>query len=298
MLIPPLRISLAGGGARAPGHVGALLALEERGLLRHVKEYLGTSCGALIAMCICIGYTLEEIKTISLKLDMSIVQDLEPEAILEMMSTYAIDTSQNLEKFLRAMLVIKGFPDTVTFADLSGTGGLQLRVFAVDLNRCLPREFSAACTPTFSVLKAVQASMTVPLYFKPIVDPDTGHLLVDGGVYNHSPFWCISDAEKKETLALNFSEDHIEVETIPTFGAYVGQIYYSTFNHVPLEIREQWKDQTIWIHCGTFPAADFGVDEAKKMELMNTGYADVLAALDGRERLRQRPAPRRRFSAP
>ena len=57
----PHRIYLSGGGMCAIAHVGVLMELSKRMPLKAVKEWMGVSAGALIAMCQCIGFTLDEL---------------------------------------------------------------------------------------------------------------------------------------------------------------------------------------------------------------------------------------------
>ena len=57
----PHRIYLSGGGMCAIAHVGALIELSNRIPLKAVKEWMGVSAGSLVAMCLCIGFTLDEL---------------------------------------------------------------------------------------------------------------------------------------------------------------------------------------------------------------------------------------------
>ena len=67
----PYRIYLSGGGICAMAHVGALLELSKRIPLKAIKEWMGVSAGSLMAMCLCIGYTLEDLVDFSLRFDNS-----------------------------------------------------------------------------------------------------------------------------------------------------------------------------------------------------------------------------------
>ena len=52
---------MEGGGAKGAAYVGALLALEERGVLRHIKRYAGSSAGAMTACLLAVGYSPLEV---------------------------------------------------------------------------------------------------------------------------------------------------------------------------------------------------------------------------------------------
>ena len=42
-------------------HVGALIELSNHVPIKSIKEWMGVSAGSFVAMCICIGFTLEEL---------------------------------------------------------------------------------------------------------------------------------------------------------------------------------------------------------------------------------------------
>jgi predicted acylesterase/phospholipase RssA len=55
---------LKGGGAKGIGYLGALKAMEEYGFLKDVREFAGTSAGALTATLLAFGCSTDEIKEI------------------------------------------------------------------------------------------------------------------------------------------------------------------------------------------------------------------------------------------
>ncbi len=58
----PKRIYLSGGGVTVIAHMGVLRELDRRGYLASVREWIGVSAGALRALCLTIGYTIDEIE--------------------------------------------------------------------------------------------------------------------------------------------------------------------------------------------------------------------------------------------
>lgn len=253
-------------------HVGALQVLEERGLLRAVREYVGTSAGALIAFAICIGYTVAELRDLCIRFDFTMIQTLEPESMLSMMETFGIDSGENLDKLLRALLKTKGHDPDLTFADLSGQTP-TLRIYAVDLHACREKEFSVTATPRVPLRVAVAASMAIPVYFAPVRDTETGHLLVDGGLVAHFPFHHLTDAEREETVGLAFDQDHkIKIgQPMDSFVEFLMQIYYSVYHHQNERLYERWAHRILFIPCGQFPTMQFDSGEAEKESLVAAG---------------------------
>ena len=274
-MIPPRRIALSGGGMKGIAHVGALEALEERGLLRCVKEYVGTSSGALIAFCLVIGYSLKELRTLCTLFDFTKMQNLEPEVLLQFPEQFGLDDGENLDRLLNVLLRAKGFPPNLKFADLSGSQP-ALRVFAVDINVCEHKEFSAAATPRVELRQAVRASMSIPLFFTPVKDPDTGNSLVDGGLIAHFPFHHLSHSERLETIGIAFSSVHKISDTIPlNIGLFVLQLYFSVYHHQNVRLLNEWGNRIIIIPCGQFPSIYFDAEVEHKKALLQSGRDGV-----------------------
>jgi predicted acylesterase/phospholipase RssA len=57
-------------------------------------------------------------------------------------------------------------------------------------------------TPTYCIVDAVRASMSVPYYFQPFICPVTGHFLVDGAVTSNNPLFILSKEEQLRTISI------------------------------------------------------------------------------------------------
>jgi len=295
MFIPPLRIALSGGGIRGLAHIGALEVLEERGYLKTVREYLGTSSGSLCAFAICIGCTLSELRSISAELDFGLIRSMNPDDMFRFTETFGFDSGENLKKLLAALLRAKGLATTITFRELCTLRPTLpiLRVFATDLNTCMPKEFSMALTPDASIVEALRASMCIPMYFTPIKDA-SGHLLVDGGVVTHFPFQVLNREEQSTTLGLAFSDDHKRIRTdILDLFSFLGQIYNAIYYRQMRVLDLSWAQNIVYLPCGEFPSVHFEASPGEKQALMATGRKGMETFLDNIPRRR----PPRRFSS-
>jgi len=280
MIIPPYRISLSGGGIKGFAHIGALEALQEHGLLKAVHEYIGISAGALCALCLSIGCSLPELRQIILRLDFGLIRDMDPETALNFTETFGIDTGANVNKLLSAILRGKKLEPHCTFAELEALKlGPSLRVFATNINTCRAQEFSARISPNDEIRFAVQASMSIPIYFTPLRHPDSGHLFLDGGIMCSSPFKHLSDEEKRHTLSIAFGDDHKPTETIETLYGFISQLYYSTDYEQSLELKKGWPANTLIIPCGGITVIDFEVNQEGKEKIVAAGREAALRFL-------------------
>jgi predicted acylesterase/phospholipase RssA len=192
--IPPRRLALSGGGVRAVAHVGALKVLEANGYLRCLDEIMGVSAGALFALMVTLGYTLSEIETLGLQFDFTMLRNPDADVFLLFHETFGMDRGDSLERLLASILRHKGYSAETTFADIS-TLKPRFRCFATDIDSAVSREFSAAVSPGVRVIIAVRASMSIPIYYTPVTDPETGALLMDGGVIDNVPIGHIPFVE-------------------------------------------------------------------------------------------------------
>ncbi len=293
-MLPPRRIAMSGGGMKGIAHAGALEVLQERGLLRHVCEYVGTSAGALMAFCLCIGYSVAELRDLCVGFDFTLLQTLEPDSVLQIMESYGMDNRENLDKLLRILLKTKGYGPDATFADISGS--LALRIYATDIHACEIRELSLRATPRMPLRLAVAASMAIPLYFTPVEDPETGHLLVDGGLIAHFPFHHLTDDERAETLGIAFQQVRkVKLQgKLNSMVAYFMQLYYSVYFHQNNRLFSAWRHRIIFMPCGEFPSLQFDSSPTDKGRLVGAGRKgaeEFLAAGRG-----ERAPPARRHS--
>jgi len=292
MLIPPYRITLSGGGLKGIAHVGALEVLSERGLLKSLKEYVGISAGALVAFCLCIGTSLSALRMIVSLLDFGLVRDLDPETMMNFPETFGLDTGANLEKLLKTILKASKLPPNLTFQQLANARlGPALRIVTMNLNTCLPQEFSASCTPSSEVIMAVKASMSIPIYFSPVRDPVTQHYLSDGGIYFASPFKFLSDEERRHTLSIAFDDKHKPNETINGLSGFLMQLYYSLDYYAGRELKSQWGPNILYIDCKGVSLLQFEASQEDRIALMEAGRRSAEDFLKS-----PGPKPARRFS--
>jgi len=296
MMLPPRRIALSGGGMRGLAHVGALIALEKHGMLKRVKEYVGTSAGAMLALCIIIGYTFSELRTLSILFNFALLQNIDLDNMLEIVEKCGVDDGSNLNRFISILLRTKGYPETITFEEFyaKNVDALNLRVYAVDLTKCTYTEFSVRNTPSMEMRMAVHASMTIPFLFVPVADPVSGAKYVDGAVVAHFPFHHLSSDEREETLGLTFADGEGTSSTPDTsIVSFIFRIYISIYHHQNEALKVAWRHRIIYIPCGNFPALSFDASEDDKMSLIAAGEGAADAFITSGKHLGARPTRRK-----
>jgi NTE family protein len=196
----PYRIYLSGGGMCAMAHVGALIELSKHVPLKAIREWMGVSAGSLVAMCLCIGFTLDELEDFCVRFDFTNIKEYD--SVPGWLLHFGIDTGERLHKLIEACLHVKGLSSDFTFKECHEKFGLSLKVVATDLNEAIPITYSPFDTPNYRLSDAVRASMTYPYYFQPHICPVTNHYLIDGGVISNYPLFVIPKEEHNRTLSI------------------------------------------------------------------------------------------------
>ncbi len=286
----PTRIYLSGGGICAMAHVGALKELKQHIPLKAVKEWMGVSAGALVAMCLCIGFTLDELEHFSVKFDFENIKEYDtiPGWILH----FGIDTGERLHKLVNACLHVKGISEDITFSECLTKFGKSLRVLATDLNSAELRTFSATETPNYRISDAVRASMSYPYYFQPFRCPETGHFLSDGGIVSNFPLFTLTEWDRNRTLSIlirSTVNKISEIDDIPLENAIMRPIAIVLNERTCIEAK-LYNSPCIHIMLDTQNILDFALEEDKKEIIIKKGIDAV------REYLKSHPRPQRRYS--
>jgi len=205
---------LKGGGIRGIAYAGVAQELEERGILSQIKRISGASAGAITAMVLSFGLSIEESMRIIDTLDFSKIPQARlkerKEGPINFLRTEFNNITDNLictqrlvdeygwyatEYFYEWLQeVIAQQCDSngrATFADFRKRGFRDLYVTAANISKRRSEMFSAATTPDAAVADAVRMSMSIPLFFRPLrydgVQFGEGDYYVDGGLYDNFP---------------------------------------------------------------------------------------------------------------
>jgi NTE family protein len=273
--IPPSHIVLSGGGMKCLSYVGAFQELEERGMLKNVNQFTGVSAGAFMAFIYTIGYTLKDISNITKLLDFSTVQNIDEDILLNGFLNYGIDNGSNLEKFIESILKHKGYNRELTFQQLYDIKKITLRFYATNLNEAILKEFSVHTTPNSNILFALRASMSVPGYFTPLIDPETNHYYVDGALLNNYPITLVNDTN---VIGLAFDYSVNSIEKIESIQSYFYQLINCLYDKLE-QIPSKYKEKTIYIKCDV-SMINFFLSREERIEIMLTGRKAVKEYLE------------------
>ena len=286
----PRRIYLSGGGITGVCHVGALQELAKHIPLHAIREWMGVSAGALMAMCLAIGFTLDELYEFSTRFDFTHIQ--QPDSPTGWLLHMGMDTGERLQRLVIACLRVKGLPSTLTFQELHQRFGVSLRVLATDMNTTKGVVFSPSDTPQYPVAIAVCASMSYPLYFQAVICPETGHSLSDGGVTSNYPLYLIPEEDRPRTLSILLqlgAQPADSLDDLSPEQLLVRPLAIALTEKTNIETT-LYDVECIKIPLGDVNVLDFSLSEEVKRALVEKGREAT------RQWFRTRPRPARRNS--
>jgi NTE family protein len=209
-MIPPRYLVISGGGVKVISIVGVIKALNEKKMLKNLKEVSGVSAGSWLAFMLAAGLSIQAIESVALNFEFGLLRNVTPDAILGFPETFGVDDGKSLHKFLESILrvVVKVSP-TITFSEFYSLklSTIGFRCWATDLKEHRVREFSYEKTPDVKIIDAIRASMSLPLYFVPVTDPITGNTLSDGGIQGNLPLHLLSENEVNDCMGIGFAHN-------------------------------------------------------------------------------------------
>ena len=182
---------LGSGGARGLAHIGAIEALEERGYT--ITSIAGCSMGSIIAGMYAAGQ-LKEAKEWFLQVDMQLIWRMMD---INLLSSNSLVKGERIIKELQKIVPDRpiedlNIPCTIVASDMISTDEVVFR--------------------TGSLFEAVRASISIPLFFKPV--QIGGRLLIDGGILNPLPLHVVERQEGDILVAMDISgKDSMPVDT-------------------------------------------------------------------------------------
>lgn len=200
-------LSIDGGGMKGVFTAYALWRLEEEynvKIIDHFDMIVGTSTGALITSGILSGKTGKEIYNTYIDKENKIFGN--KKGFTEQFKSifFAGYSTEGLMEYLSEEI------GTETFETLYKKSKKDFAFFASDFTKAKPIIYSSPSLSKSSMVKtnvdlldALRTTTAAPFYFEPMADPETGHLIMDGGLWANNPSLAginLAISEKKVDL--------------------------------------------------------------------------------------------------
>lgn len=270
---------LFGGGAiRGVSYIGAVKALEELGIIP--DKLAGSSVGSIFAALLAVGYNAEELKDIFIKVNFELFKDIS----IGLGPLFAISKGEVFLEWVRELIekkyygenYKKGVNPAVTFKDIKK----NLVVITTNLSNFECKEFSRFDTPDYEIASAVRISCCMPGLMKPIEYNKT--LLVDGDLQKSWPMWKLSkhllnDDERILEFRLEGNYESNDISGINYANAVYSCMTAISTSFITNIYGNKDKFDYIVLNTGDIVVVDFNINEAKRNDLINSGYNQTIS---------------------
>lgn len=272
----------SGGGIKGFAYVGAIQALEERGI--QFKRVAGTSAGAILAAFIAAGFNAKELEEIFDELNLKVLLD-PPKIFISMpffkwinlYRRFGMYRGKSLEKWFHQKLATKGI---YSFGDLPTD---TLKLVASDLTNgkilVLPDDLKhyGIDGMTFPISRALRMSCGLPFFFEPVYlkNGKKESVIVDGGVLSNFPLWIYDNGNQiRPILGMKLSSASEEMSPHEINNAI--QLFEALFStmknaHDNRYIARRHEKNIIFIPVENYSATQFDMDEELKQKLICIG---------------------------
>lgn len=283
---------LEGGGVKIPGLVGAMAAIEEKGMQPDCLA--GTSAGSIVAACRAAGYLPEEMKNIITELDFTKFRDGANwgRKTINLLRRKGIYRGDVFYEEMQRLMKDKGI---LTFGELRNKDeedpkfAYKFRCFSADLTLgtlvTWPDDAKIyGLDPDFlEVSWAVRTSMSIPYFFWPV--RLGGSYFVDGGLLSNFPIWQFDSrgTPSHPTFGIMLEEigGGVEKEITGPVTFLEALIKTSLSAHDKRFVRPgDFENRTIKVPVRGVKTTDFGITAAKKEELFHSGLTAGRAFFD------------------
>jgi predicted acylesterase/phospholipase RssA len=223
--------------------IGTLKARETE--LVDVKEISGSSAGAILALFLSLGMSVDEILETSL--------------------------SVNIPNFVKIPIrkkLVEICGSDPTFEEID----MKLYIAAFCMNTSETVYFSKDTHPDMKVIDAVCMSMAVPFIFA--CGKYNGETYVDGGMKEEYPLSPFFDKKPHEITCVKIKMNRVYQEDIQTPKEFVDCLVRSALSN---RVQYNTPIELIEINVGDTDVFDFNMSYEEKIQLFNRGYTFLSA---------------------
>ena len=245
----PRRLVFAGGGTRCLVFVEALLVLETAGVLERVDEYWGTSAGSFLATIMALSASISRVREFMYATDYIKFRDIDVNNLLNINKSWGLDNGDSLiGEIERILELVKPGASAYLMSDIPNLTAVIANLSTHDIILC-----SAKTHPNLRVVDAIRASMSLPIFFRPYIHKETGHIWVDGAVGANFP-WGLLPSDKDRRESLGFTFEHTIIKTPVTISEYIFSMIHFEGPKKIKYLKDNYPKNILWFQNLPFPA--------------------------------------------
>jgi NTE family protein len=270
---------LSGGSIKGFSILGAIQYLEEKNIMKDIKNLIGSSFGAIVCFCLVIGYdSLSISKLLAHYVHEYDVSDTIVDNIINITFTMGIDNGDYIISCLKKILHFKYQCNDITFIELAKKSGKNLVICGANVSASNSEYFCLDNTPDMSVVLALRISTSIPLIFCPVMHNNS--IYVDGGLFNNFPIDYFTESNPlKDTIGISVINTLSKEENPNNIFTYIAMIINSMLNKLNDKTINTSKQNVVLMNINgdnlcdySFQHLKFEITNDKIQEYIKFGY--------------------------
>ena len=198
----------SGGGPTLIQTLGALQTVEAAGFvnLAEIQTIYGTSAGAILGVILCLKFDWQTINDYILLRPWHDVFPMKVQHIFDAYTKRGIYDEQTVAKCFKPLFDAKDISLGITMRELYDLSGIELHMYAFDINAFQLDDISYLTHPDLSVITALHMTSTLPILMAPYFIGDKCY--IDGGIINNYPLKHAISGGKLEDEILGFKNSY------------------------------------------------------------------------------------------
>lgn len=240
-----------------------------------IKYYTGTSAGSVICLLLILGYNINEINDILLKINFGDFQDFK---IINLIEKCGLDEGNKFSNLIKAIIINKGFNYNITFKELYEKTNKIITIISVNITKGITEYHNYINNPDMSIFLSIRMSINIPIIFSPILYNDNYYIdgaLLEPFAYNYHKntkkigFWLFDENE----IGFIKNYDTQFVNSLPDSLTYIfSLIKILHVNYMKNYYKKIPKD-VIYINfdLNNISFENFNISDQDKLKMLNIG---------------------------
>lgn len=265
---------LPGGGLKGFCLLGSIQACLDSGLLFDVKNYVGTSIGAILSYLFAIGYTPVEIMVAIYTNKW--LERMQHYNLVAMINGNGATTFTHLQEALEKLTVNK-IGQFITLGKLKEKYGKTLICVTYNMSTCTTEYLGPDNYPDLPCITALRMSCNIPLIFDRFVYMDQYY--IDGGISDNFPIKKGEEIGEK-ILGIHLKITEKSLQDNPEDGLV---FYFLRLLQIPIVQATKYKVESASDKCTVIPvdtgelkaSFEFDVKSKVRLDMFSMGYNAV-----------------------
>lgn len=265
-------IAMSGGSINGITILGALQYLKDKNLINNIKNYIGTSVGAVLGYLLIIGYTPVEV-IVYLCTHYQLFERLKCFNIVNASRGEGAVSFSSISDELEKMTIDK-VGKVLNMGDLEARFEKKFMCVTYNTTKCCAEYLSGEKTPDLPCLTALRMTCNLPLVFEAYKYGDSFY--IDGGLVNNFPL-DIAEKMGSKVIGIFLSYDISEDNPNRNLLEFIYKLLYvpiadSTTNKVLNKLNHS---TVIELKTGNMNFFNFDVTSKMKLEMFSVGYEET-----------------------